>query len=204
MDEYSTKILLNKKGKVNAPNKSDLTREAPSALAEISIANLRNIAQPLLLYFRLKALILYSPRIWQNQGVIISYLHRSRRETVRLWWSYVLRERFFQTNYIQHRNEPIRTILQQSTDEELPFPRILYKLTSIKTSEAEDCLLSISNTPSILFDGRCVRVACVLKGRSGSGLKSIAFLHSDNSPSINMPIKTKSPDLDLRKRQILN
>jgi hypothetical protein len=26
-----------------------------------------------------------------------------------------------------------------------------------------------------LFDERCVRVACVPKGKSGSGLKSIAF-----------------------------
>lgn len=41
------KSLNTKIGKVNAPDKSDLTREAPSALAEISIANLIGIAQPL-------------------------------------------------------------------------------------------------------------------------------------------------------------
>ncbi len=34
-------------GKIDAPDKSDLTREAPSALAKISIANLIDVAQPL-------------------------------------------------------------------------------------------------------------------------------------------------------------
>lgn len=34
-------------GKIDAPDKSDLTYEAPSALAKISIANLIDIAQPL-------------------------------------------------------------------------------------------------------------------------------------------------------------
>ena len=41
------KSLNTKIGKIDAPDKSDLTREAPSALAEISIANLIDIAQPL-------------------------------------------------------------------------------------------------------------------------------------------------------------
>lgn len=38
---------LAKFGKIDAPDKSDLTRETPSALAKISIANLIDIAQPL-------------------------------------------------------------------------------------------------------------------------------------------------------------